>query len=86
MTYDYEKLSEIQLKLEEYCEYEQDEHGEFIQGLCHLASYSYCMGEEFLNALTKQMEVELRIYEEHCTLVKKTETQTHEWTELEWDN
>ena len=82
----YEKLEDLQEKLEAYCEYESDEHGEYVRGLCQVSNYSYCMDNDFIDALTKQMKSELQNYEEYCTVVKTEETYTREYTELEWNN
>jgi hypothetical protein len=82
----YDKLSELVGKLEKYCEHENDEHGEFVRGLCYLVSYSYCFDDDFANALIAQMEYELNNYDEFCRIVKSEVTYTNEYTELEWDN
>jgi hypothetical protein len=80
----HEELEELVTQLEEYCAHENDEHGEFVRGLCFVANYSYCMEPDFINSLTKQMEWELQNYIEHCKIVKTEETYTREYIELEW--
>lgn len=80
----HERLEELQEALEAYCEYENDEHGEYVRGLCQVSNYSYCMDKDFAEALIKQMESELKNYEEFCRVVRTTENYTREYVELEW--
>ena len=84
MTERYEKLEDLREKLEEYCEVENDEHGEYVRGLCQVSNYSYCMDNEFMDALIKVMGYELENYCEHCVIVETEETYTREYKELEW--
>jgi len=81
----HEKFEELVTALEKYCEFENDEHGEYVRGLCQVSHYYYCMSDEFADALIKQMEWELKNYQDFCRIVKTEETYTREYTELEWD-
>ena len=81
----YDKLEELQERLAEYCEVENDEHGEYVRGLCQVSKYSYCMGDEFLNALIAQMEWESENYRKFCRITRTTENYTREFVELEWN-
>ena len=84
MTTKHDKLSELVEQLEKYCEHENDEHGEYVSGLCYVAAYSYCFDDEFADALIKQMKYELDNYHEFCTVVETEVTYTNKYTELEW--
>ena len=82
---DHEKLEELRENLEEYCEHENDEHGEMVRGLCQLSNYSYCMDKPFIDALIQQMKWELENYREFCTIVETEVSYTNKYTELEWE-
>lgn len=81
----HEKFRELVGKLEEYCQHENDEHGEFVRGLCVLANYYYCMRNDLTDALLEQMQWEVENYQTHCRIVRTPETYTREYVELEWD-
>lgn len=80
----HERLEELREDLEAYCEYENDEHGEYVRGLCQLSNYSYCMDNDFADALMKQMEWEAENYRKFCRITRTTENYTREYVELEW--
>jgi len=80
----HERLEELREELEAYCEYEDDEHGEYVRGLCQVSNYYYCMGDEFRNALIAQMEWESENYRKFCRITRTTENYTREFVELEW--
>jgi hypothetical protein len=81
----YHEMSEMREKLEEYCELENDEHGEAVSLLCQMVSRSDYVNEEFAIALEKEMAEQLATYQERTRIVEREETSTHTVRELEWD-
>lgn len=83
--YDWDEACRLVEELEEYCTFEEDEHGEMVRSLLLLARYPDYMSQELWDAVVFGMKEELDNYKKHCRVVKTEETYTREYTELEWD-
>jgi len=73
-------------KLEEYAGYVNDEYGEYCYKLCALARDCYMMEQGLIKALREEIEARLSEFKSETRLVKKEETITRKYTELEWIN
>lgn len=71
-------------QLEEYVKLEGSEIGEACSLLCQLAHYSYCISDELVKALDKELVEQLTMFKEQTTIIERTETRTQTYRELEW--
>lgn len=80
----YERMVELREALEEYCDLENDEHGEAVSMLCQMVSRSDYVSDVFVAAVEKEMEEQLATYKERTNIVTREEVVTRTYTELEW--
>ena len=78
------RLNKLANELAPYPDLDGAEVGEYTGRLIDVSQYSYCMGDEFLEALTKEMESQLKAFRTRTRIVRKKETHTREYDELIW--
>jgi hypothetical protein len=84
-NYDWDETCRLIAALEEYCTFEENEHGEAVRYLLGLAQYPDYISQDLWDAVVAGMKEELENYEKHCRIVKTKETYEREYVELEWD-
>jgi hypothetical protein len=83
--YDWDETVRLVAELEEYCTFEENEHGEMVRALLLIAQHPDYMSQDLWDAVVAGMKEELSNYQKHCRIVKSKETYTREYVELEWD-
>ena len=78
-----DNIDEMCEDLERYAKLEGAEVGEVCDLLISLAGYESYVGDEFYNALKKEIGLQLDYFKKNCIIVKRTETETHTYYELE---
>ena len=82
----YERAMEIEQELKKYTKEECDELQEACDGLMHLSHYPGYISDECYEAILKELQSQLKNYQDNTEWVEREETKTHKWTELEWKN
>lgn len=78
------RLREIADSLSDYAELEGSELGEMWSLMAQLAYYEDYMGEEFANALLKEMTEQLEYVQENTEIATETEMIPTKVTRLNW--
>ena len=81
---EYKKILELQEELLMYGHHQNDELGEACIKLASLLNSIDYVGEDFYQALLKEVQMKLDNFRNNTRLVAKTETRLETWTELEW--
>ena len=81
---EYKKILELQEELLMYGHHQNDELGEACIKLAALLNSIDYVGEDFYQALLKEVQMKLDNFRNNTRLVAKTETRLETWTELEW--
>ena len=71
-------------ELLEYCNYMNDEYGEYCLGLYSVGQRIDMMNREFLEAYVKEMNFTLDNIRKNTKWTNKKETVINEYKELEW--
>ena len=77
-----EKARELSRKLKKYTELEGSELGEVGSGLLYLSNFIDYVSEDFFDELIKEMEAQLKNYEENTKIIQRTTSRY--FYELEW--
>lgn len=81
---DYNEMQEIKEKLIDFAELEGTELGEYCVALCELHHYYYMMEKNILfENLEKEIIKQVKYFEDNFKVVKREETYTRKYIELE---
>lgn len=65
----------------DYAEVEGSELGEYWEHLSNISKYYYCMSDEFLESVEKEIDDHLKNLEENYEIVEKETTRTRTYIE-----
>jgi len=86
MSKNYQETLELVAQIEKYLEYESDSHQEAVALMCRLASYPDYVADELYNVLVKELEDELKNYQENAEIVETRKSITVYEADLVWKN
>jgi L-fucose mutarotase/ribose pyranase (RbsD/FucU family) len=84
MSYNLEVIYELHEELQKYIDIDGTEIGEACSALVNLSRYPDYISEECLVAVVKEMQTQLEMFKELCTIVETEETYTHKVVDLVW--
>jgi len=81
----YTKMDETREKIYEYLQYDgSDEFTQLCEALCNLVSHTSVASDEFTEALLKELDECLKVYQENTEIVETEETTTIKTKTVEW--
>lgn len=83
MSHTYEQIQSIQKELSEYAQIEGTKYGEACNILMATSNFSEYFSEEFLNAVVKEMELQLKNFKDNYKIVRNEISRTMAYLHLE---
>ncbi len=80
-----DKMRNLCDQLEEYSEIEGTELGEACNLLITLARYDYCLSNQFVKSLEKEVGRKLKDFQENAKIVEREVTSTQTYKEIAWN-